>query len=616
MINGLTKEDFNRLSAFENKVKYVSRLENPLEDAIVAYEPTSNSYYMVKELAFEEVASFHKKLAEVGKYKALSHQNLLKLINYSTISKGDAASQCFKIRLLFENASLNCMSETQNKLKLNQRPFKAEELLYMIYDLVEAYAYLQTKEIVIKGLNPYHIYTNKNNNFIIGNMLSNPITYQRAMIDRCAQGSNMYLSPEFFEIIQRKDAKALNKIDVHKSEVFVLGLCILEVATGVPCSDVYSKDNKLINQDRLKEHVKRFDEMYRDNPLASNVLKVMLIIDLRVRPDFQVLKKSLPPLMVLSHYFDVIRTKQGRRKLVVVNNAKIERVHSQDNLADKKSEMNSNRSHSFLKVEATDQSTNNKTLSRNDNASSNNIVYQPRNGNQTPELDNSSKRFDYNPQGFEPPRQKMNLLQQTIKLSQDSPYKPSAKTFDDIYTSPKPDPNSANMNKHYEPRTPIRNILNQHPNNSPQSSYNPFLGSQYPADNYHPLSNTKHANTSSDAVHNQNKIEMLRRTDNQALTGLISSKNGFAKSEVSIKSIMSDKDQRYDLPIMALKSNQKYTHKASISGMSNIRQGSILKPTDDQSGRLYNSRSNSVIRKESLTENKQRSSIVKIFKDQ
>ena len=140
----LSKELLEKVSAVEPQVKFFKREDKAFGDVVIARNTDTKRHYLIKEKVYTNAAEFKAEAGRLQKRLALSHSNLLKFHDYSTISKIDDSGECYKLRLYFDYCD-NSLDKEMLKRKARAEDFPTEELLLMASDLISACAYLEEK---------------------------------------------------------------------------------------------------------------------------------------------------------------------------------------------------------------------------------------------------------------------------------------------------------------------------------------------------------------------------------------------------------------------------------------------------------------------------------------
>lgn len=298
--HNLPKSDFHRRSDLETSTKFVGCLDAEFGPIVVVQSVSTRQRFFLKEKAFGDRFGFLEELNRTKSREHLAHANLLRLVDYATTTKIDEAEESYKLRLFFEHHPNNLTREIRQRARA-ATDFALEELTYLLYDMVSACAFLQRHNINHGDVSPEVILRTEDGHFVLGDRLRHRSPFPQNLIDKVIRGDRLYLSPELFALVKARNSEGINRMDYFVSDVFILGLCLLEAGTMSDASAVFKRGAGGVDRERLAELVARFEKRYGGESLVAVALAKMLEVDPKRRPDFEVLKATLPP------YQDVIQ---------------------------------------------------------------------------------------------------------------------------------------------------------------------------------------------------------------------------------------------------------------------------------------------------------------------
>lgn len=329
--SNLNQADFNRKIELESSTKFISRSTEEFGDATIIQHQATKQRFLLKEKCFSDRFTFLEELNKAKNRKSLVHANILKFVDYSSITKIDLAEQSYKIRLFFEHISENLTREINHRSEMGL-DFPLEEITYLIYDTISACAYLQDKNLNHGDLCSDIILRTDDGHFVIGDRLKSRTRFPQNLIDRYIRGERLYLSPELYSFIKNRNGEAIESMNCFTNDVFILGLCILEAGICKDVTDVFRPSNFTIDKELLAEFIAIFELRYGGTSLPFIVLTKMLEIDPTRRPDFLALKIALPPYKDVIMYFqsqhDKPLTKRPMNVQQKVNSGKNHKVTS------------------------------------------------------------------------------------------------------------------------------------------------------------------------------------------------------------------------------------------------------------------------------------------------
>lgn len=307
----IKKEDYNRTANLEQKMKFFHRYNAEFGDIIVLKDPKTRQEIMMKQKELESLEEFASELHRTINRSNFTHPNLLKFVDYSTISTQEGGFYDSKIRLFYEYHQNTIKSEISIRKK-NGYDFASEEITYLFYDMIEACAYLENKGVSHGDLCPEIILLSEEGKFVLGDKLRYKARFPQNLIDRYIRNRNLYVSPEVFDGIKKRDSRELENLISYKSDVFVMGLCFLEVGILFEPTKIFEKTLKKVDSKLLEKFILNFETRYGNNYLVCSILRKMLEIDPINRPSFLDLKYALPNREDIEKYFFPLRSNKKR----------------------------------------------------------------------------------------------------------------------------------------------------------------------------------------------------------------------------------------------------------------------------------------------------------------
>lgn len=135
-------------------------------------------------------------------------------------------------------------------------------------------------------------------NFKLMDRLGDPSPPNQAQLNNLRKNKDIYMSPILFNSLMNKERKI--KHNPFKSDIFSLGLIILQVGLLKPVQNIYDYNKKIFNENALVELVDEFFMKYSDSIILQEILMNMLEFSEKSR---QEPKKLLSTLRKLKIYF-------------------------------------------------------------------------------------------------------------------------------------------------------------------------------------------------------------------------------------------------------------------------------------------------------------------------
>lgn len=266
------------------------------EDKILQLqEKATNKIFQLMEKKIK-VNKFDEEMKRYHKLYHVRHENILKLCfyTYQFMQETHGSPYC-KISLLFEDA------ETDMFKLLNERRKKKEYLdninmLSLIRLCIAGMCHLQEKGITHENLTLKNIFITRENQIkILPNYFDKPIAPHASVLYKSGIPSDMYyFSPEVFKQKNWRVPYEKPKIDPYKSDMFTLGLNLLEVATFTNCSKCYNLYE--VDTDKLREITEILKNRY--NSVINLIFSQMLSPNDALRQNFKDLHTNISNMTI------------------------------------------------------------------------------------------------------------------------------------------------------------------------------------------------------------------------------------------------------------------------------------------------------------------------------
>jgi hypothetical protein len=298
--------DLKRKSNLETTyVKGQLRKDTFFGDFYVFNAINGDSKLICVEKLFNDKESILREI-EVKKKRMLNkNENLVNLLDYSVEVQSNWCSTFYLLKCFYEFVDRNLILEILDRKKLtgDKNHFRMEELTHLMYQQVYANAFLQERSIHHGDISPSTIFITPSSEFKLAFRANDTMTSDRIQVDKAIKNEPLYLSPLFYEAVKQRSLDKL-KHNQYKSDMFALGLSILQAGLMRPIQDIYSGSK--FDYGRLEKHLIEFENTYDDNPLLFTSVRKMCDVNEEERPDFISLKSALPEYSVIKDYFEKV----------------------------------------------------------------------------------------------------------------------------------------------------------------------------------------------------------------------------------------------------------------------------------------------------------------------
>lgn len=243
----------------------------------------------LKELLSKSSSDFKHDIKSFNDRLALQHPNVLRLISFNSRSEDKLCSSFYRIQVIIEYNNINLEKEIAERTK-NQERYTEEQLWYLIECILQGLEALQERETFHGDIKPGNIFVSRLGNYKIAEqeLIAGVPTYAQRVTG--VADVHGYLSPELLRALERRELKP--KHDIQKSDVFSLGMTILQAATLANCDDLYDWDKNVLKTSELNERVASVGKNY--SPELQKVVESMLSPEEGARPTVSDLLKTLP----------------------------------------------------------------------------------------------------------------------------------------------------------------------------------------------------------------------------------------------------------------------------------------------------------------------------------
>ena len=264
------------------------------------YSSAQKKKYLIYTKMYNDEKAAEREAALKRKRKALKDDFFVNLEDYSLEVKKNLCSTNYLVRSFYEFPQKSLKREIYTRRKNSKTSkFTMEEMTHLFYNTVLAGKKLQENGKTHGDISPFCIFHNNEGKFKLAPYPIESATPLKIQQEKNMKGQPLYLSPQMLFAVKKRKPKA--QCDPYKSDMFSLGLVLLEAGLLKPIGNIYS--GSTINETALKQHVSEFEAIYCDNPLLFSSLQRMLELNEEDRADFIGLNTVIPPYKEICEYF-------------------------------------------------------------------------------------------------------------------------------------------------------------------------------------------------------------------------------------------------------------------------------------------------------------------------
>lgn len=190
-----------------------------------------------------------KRVEELTFRQQLEHPNVVKLLSFNSQKKDEFCSSFYKLGLFYEYFNNNLRNEISERQKV-RAAYREGELWYLLDCLLNVVYYLKNKNVNHGDIRPYNIIITPEGQVKLGEIFlhSQPLSSYSQLLTNSLE--ELYISPQLYRSL--KEFKATPVYDANKSDIYSIGMTLLEAATLENVSRVcYDKDNNVIKTDEV-----------------------------------------------------------------------------------------------------------------------------------------------------------------------------------------------------------------------------------------------------------------------------------------------------------------------------------------------------------------------------
>jgi serine/threonine protein kinase len=259
----------------------------------VEHLPTKKIYALkeVEAKSLDKLNEYKEEAVQLS--KAQNHANILQFYGYYFY---ETPHNTFKLGIICEyineNRNLEVIYRTREQKSLF---WKDEEILKMIYSMVDALAFLQNISICHRDIKPANLFLLESSEIKVidfGESKEYLLDEEHNSATMATiRGTPQYLSPILWKAHVLTPGTKLVEHNIYKSDVFSSGLVLFQIASMKDVTGFNQKTNLTDGEKLIKEGLDRLSRKYSNK--VTDILRKMLIFDEELRPNFLDLAKII-----------------------------------------------------------------------------------------------------------------------------------------------------------------------------------------------------------------------------------------------------------------------------------------------------------------------------------
>ena len=283
---GFSPKEFDRISPIENQFEAVDYLDDYRfgSIAIMRNKEDNGELLLVKEKFSDKLQDCERDIFQAKDRIELGHPCLLRMVDYSSRMVEDEDRTEFLVSGYYEYPESDLEREIEKRIQ-EGRHFTENDLLRLIEDILDCLAFLQDGKMVHGDVRPMYIDFVEEDSGARCKLLDrmgDPNPPNQVQVKNMKKKKNLYMSPTLYKCLIQRENKVRH--NPYKSDVFSLGVVILEAGLLHSIQDIYDEENKDINIDVLLTHLDEFCNLY-DNELVKEIVCLMLDLEEKPRKD-------------------------------------------------------------------------------------------------------------------------------------------------------------------------------------------------------------------------------------------------------------------------------------------------------------------------------------------
>ncbi|KRW98446.1 Protein kinase-like domain [Pseudocohnilembus persalinus] len=246
--------------------------------------------WAVKQRVFQDKEEYENFCEILENLQSIDNPYMVNIQRVHKSFQSEYCSNFYKVYIAFDYHKLTLADQIQ--VKKDKKSLFSEESIYKLLICVgSALNFMNKFDIAHENIRPETILVDSQQKlYKLTNIKFMNYSMSQYQAFLTGMGENCYLAPEQMESLKRRDHNPVS--DFQKTEVFSLGLVVLEAGTYSDIQDLYNFDENSFNTAKLEEFLLQFEKNYSKN--LVDFLRKMLAVD----PEERINLKDLENILI------------------------------------------------------------------------------------------------------------------------------------------------------------------------------------------------------------------------------------------------------------------------------------------------------------------------------
>ncbi len=313
MLGEILREELVKLVNLNRKnYQYTKKVEDDRfgEISIFVNKQDRTKKIMVKSNSLKTESEHISSIIQARERMQINHPCILRMMDYESQLPTFANQNEFTISAFYEYPNSNLREEIDQRM-ITGKSFKKIYLLNLAEDILSAISFLKKNKRIHGDIRPEYInWRKKKNQSQLLDRLKDSRDQFNVQKDHLDLNHNLYTSPQLL----RNISGSVEIDDKYKSELFSLGLIILEAGILKSIQEIYDKESHDLNTEQFLNFIEEFLKKYQ-----GEVMKKLMTSLLYLEEEY----RSTPKAILISLRADRAKMKQ-RKMMELVAESEIE----------------------------------------------------------------------------------------------------------------------------------------------------------------------------------------------------------------------------------------------------------------------------------------------------